>query len=178
MSTASVPLVRSRLPVLIVPGELPGATVPVEVTGPTVPEPPRVAPVLTVTAELASTPLTRSLPTETVVAPVKVLVLLRVRVSVPTLVRLPPAPWMTPAIVLLTLLSPMVRLLACRSTMAFAVLSSELRTTAPVNRMVSVPVTLGDSEYVPALTMIVPDDETAARAPLIAAKAVVPKMAG
>ena len=56
----------------MVPGELPGAKVPplLIVVAPTVPVPPSVAPLLTVTAELAIEPFTDSVPALTVVAPV------------------------------------------------------------------------------------------------------------
>ncbi|MCY1169360.1 hypothetical protein D9M73_93860 [compost metagenome] len=51
--------------------ELPGARTPPEamLVLPTVPLPPRMPPLLTVTAELAIEPLTERVPAETVVAP-------------------------------------------------------------------------------------------------------------
>ncbi len=56
---------------VIVPGELPGAKVPPLkiVVAPTVPMPASVAPLFTVTAELAIAPFTMSVPALTAVAP-------------------------------------------------------------------------------------------------------------
>lgn len=68
-----------------VPIELPGATVlPVaKLRLPTVPPPFRVAPLLTVVAELAIEPFTSSVPAETVVGPEYVLVPVRIVVPGP-----------------------------------------------------------------------------------------------
>ena len=59
----------------MVPGELPGAKVPplLMVVAPTVPVPASVAPLFTVTAELAIEPFTVSVPAVTVVGPLYVL---------------------------------------------------------------------------------------------------------
>ena len=56
----------------MVPGELPGAKVAplLMVVAPTVPVPASMAPLFTVTAELAIAPFTMSVPALTVVAPV------------------------------------------------------------------------------------------------------------
>ena len=68
------------------------------VSAPTVPAPASVAPLLTDTAELASDPLTSSVPALTVVPPLWGLVPDKVTVPVPCLVRVP-VPLSTPAYV-------------------------------------------------------------------------------
>jgi hypothetical protein len=81
----------------MVPGELPGANVPplLIVVAPTVPVPASMAPLFTVTGELAIEPFTISVPALTAVAPEYVLMPDSVSVPVPIFVR-PPVPDMAP----------------------------------------------------------------------------------
>ncbi len=81
----------------MVPMELPGAKVPPLIkTSPMVPVPPSVPPLFTVVMELLIEPLTDRVPELTVVAPVYVLMPIKLKRPVPCLVKLP-VPLIAPA---------------------------------------------------------------------------------